>query len=159
MEIAKEATPEVNQNAPTTKFIREVRVNYRGPKRDSIVVREASNAVSFMRKVLPDNSREHFIALYLDGANQTVGYAVVFTGTANACVAHPREVFQIAVLLGAVSLIVGHTHPSGQPLPSKEDEKVTQIFKEAGQILGIKVYDHVVIGKDSHTSLAELGLL
>lgn len=163
METAKEPAQENHADqtkTPTpTKYVREVRVNYCGPKKAPTVVRMPFDIVKFARGVLPDNSREHVIAIYLDGAHQIIGYAVVATGTANACPVHPREVFQRAVLIGAVAVVIAHNHPTGQTEPSAEDEKITKTVKEAGEILGIKLLDHVIVTQASHSSFTEMGRL
>jgi len=107
----------------------------------------------FVRSILTDNSREHFVALYLDGAHQVTSYSIVSIGTANASMVHPREVFQRAILAGAVSIIIAHNHPSGVLTPSDEDHKVTQRLKDAGDILGIKLLDHIIISDHSQKSI------
>ena len=143
------------QPAPRTTFVREVRAMYRGPRRATTEVRSPSDAATFVRKVLPDNSREHVIAVYLDGSNQVIGYTVVATGTANSCVFHPREIFQGAILAGAVALIVSHNHPSGTTTPSQEDKGVTTRIKEAAKLLGVKFLDHIIVTDDAYHSLSE----
>jgi DNA repair protein RadC len=143
----------------TMKCIREVRVNYRGPKLDPRAVHASGDAVDFIRKILPDNSREHFIALFLDGAHQIISYAVTFTGTANSCPVHPREVYQRAILVGATALLVSHNHPSGTREPSEEDLRVTKSLKSAGELLGIKLLDHIIVASNSHYSFCEMGSL
>jgi DNA repair protein RadC len=132
-----------------TTFVREVSVNYRGRRRASIKIDGPESAAEFIRKVLPDNSREHFITLHLDGGHNIAAFSVTATGTANSCLSHPREVFQTAILVGAVSIIVGHNHPSGGTDPSVEDRRVTNRLKEAGSLLGIEVLDHVIVTEDS----------
>jgi DNA repair protein RadC len=157
MEIAQERTP--NIGSPKLTVLREIRVNYRRGKREQTVISNPSDAASLIRKVLPDNSREHFVAVYLDAAHQTIGYGVTFTGTANMCLLHPREVYQTAVLLGATGVLVAHNHPTGQTKPSQEDRDTTKALREAGRILGISLLDHVIVTDDSHYSFSEQGEL
>jgi DNA repair protein RadC len=152
-------SPETMPPETTTRYVREVIVNYRGRKKEAAKVSSATVASEWVRKIIPDNSREHLATLYLDGAHKIVGYAVVATGTANSCVVHPREIFQRAILLGAVALIMGHNHPSEGLSPSTEDERVTRLISEAGTLLGIRVLDHVIVNSDSHYSFAEMGRL
>jgi DNA repair protein RadC len=142
----------------SASYIREVTVNYRGPRRERLTIREAKTAADFIRKILPDNSREHFAALYLDAAHQVIGFAIVSTGTANTTLVHPREVFQRAVLLGAVALIVAHNHPSGGERPSDEDSRVTKVLKAAGEVLGIRLLDHIIVTEETFWSFAEKGM-
>ena len=137
----------------TDTFIREVRATYQPTSTQLFAIKGPDDVADFVRSILTDNSREHFVALYLDGANQVASYSIVSIGTANASMVHPREVFQRAILAGAVSIIIAHNHPSGVLTPSDEDHKVTQRLKEAGEIVGIKLLDHLII-----TDLACLSL-
>lgn len=77
----------------------------------------------------------------------------------SAALVHPREVFKAAILANAAALILVHNHPSGDPEPSAEDRAITERLKQAGELLGIRVLDHVVIGDDKFRSFAEEGLL
>jgi len=140
-------------------YVREVRLNYRGPKRlaDLDAIHEPEKAAVFMRRVLPDNVREHFLTLFLNGANCVIGYFVAATGTANFCHVGAREVFQAAVVGGAVAIIVGHNHPSGQAEPSPADADLTKRLSEAGALLGIHVLDHLVLGSEGYFSFRERG--
>lgn len=143
----------------TEKRVREVFVNYKGRKKESVVIDNPSTSARQIRNLLPDNSREHLVSLYLDAGNKVIGFAVVSTGIATCCLVGPREVFQRAVLLGAVAVVIGHNHPSGTPSPSSEDQNVTRVMKEAGKILGIKFLDHVIVTETGHYSFAETGNL
>ena len=129
-------------------LIREVSANYRKTGIHRFKISGPEDAARMVARVLPDNSREHLVSLYLDAAHQVIAYSVTATGTANSCPVHPREVFQIAFLVGAVAVIVAHNHPSGEATPSAEDEKVTRILIEAGELLFMKVLDHVIISDD-----------
>ena len=138
-------------------FIREVVVSYRGPRRTKTGIRCAGDAAAFIRRVLPDNAREHFVTLYLDAAHNIAGYSLTSTGTINSCQVHAREVFQNAILVGSVSILVGHNHPSGILTPSREDREVTTRIKAAGELLGIKCLDHVIVAEEGHFSFADEG--
>ena len=141
-------------------FVREVRINYHGPKRKLYkAIREAKGAAEIIRKLLPDNSREHFIALYLNGAHEVIAYRVVATGIANSCPIHPREIFQPAILSGAIAILVAHNHPSGQCEPSSEDRAVTKKLKDAGELLNIKLLDHIIVTDSAHYSFqSDMGI-
>lgn len=129
-----------------TTAVREVVIQYRGSRyTERTGLMGQTDAQAFLRKVMPDNSREHFIAVYLDGRHSVVGYSVL-TGVANACYVHPREVFQPAILLGAVAVLVSHNHPSGSSDPSNEDNELTKALKNASEILGLKFLDHIIMG-------------
>ena len=105
--------------------------------------------------VLLDNSREQFIALYLDAAHHVASYSIVSVGTANQATIHAREVFQRAILAGAIAIIVAHNHPSDNVEPSNDDIAVTNRLKDAGTLLGITLLDHVIVGATTCTSLRE----
>jgi DNA repair protein RadC len=163
MEIAEQAkndTGAPGDTRPVTMtYVREIAINYRGPRRPRAQITRAGDAAAYIRKVLPDNSREHFVSLYLDNGHRIAGFSITATGTANSCPVHPREVYQAAIALGAISVIVGHNHPSGCDSPSEEDQRVTNALKEAGAVLGINLLDHVIIGGTSFYSFAEHGVL
>ncbi len=84
----------------------------------------------------------------LNGKNDVLGFNVASTGSLTAALVHPREIFKPAILANAAALILVHNHPSGDPDPSPEDRAITSRLKEAGEIVGIRVLDHVVIGDD-----------
>lgn len=128
-----------------TVFIREAIIKYRGRGvRTEDPIREPFHAVAFARRVVRDEAREHFLAMYLDGRHRPVAHSVVSIGTATASLVHPREVFQAAVLTGSAAVIVLHNHPSGDPKPSTEDHDVTKRLARAGQILGVSLLDSIV---------------
>lgn len=97
--------------------------------------------------------QEHFVAIYLDSKGVILRVATIHIGTANASIVGIREIFREAVREGAVSLIVAHNHPSGDPEPSTEDIEVTAKIKEAGILLDIELLDHVIIGEKKFVSL------
>jgi DNA repair protein RadC len=104
--------------------------------------------------------REHFWALALNVRNQLLRTIEVSVGSLNASIVHPRELFKDAVRLSAASLIVVHNHPSGDPTPSGADIQLTRRLVKAGDVLGIEVLDHVIIGDGGeHASLRDLGLM
>jgi DNA repair protein RadC len=140
-------------------YLREISVKYSGPRRKLVGIRQSSDVKKFLDGILKNDAREHFFTLYLDGAHEVVGYATTSIGTANTAPVHPREVFQPAILAGAVSIIVSHNHPSGNSSPSSEDRVVTKMLREAGEILGIKLLDHVILGAETYYSFAEMGEL
>lgn len=140
------------------QFIREVALSYRipeGKRKEKSFISGPDRAADFIGRILPDNVREHFVALYLDGSHSVVAFRVVATGGARYCPVTPREVFQPAVLVGACAIVVAHNHPSESTTPSKEDEDVTTKLIEAGALLCIPVLDHIIIAGEAHVSLRE----
>ena len=102
---------------------------------------------------------EVFRVVHLNGKNRMLCVEEVARGTLTACLVHPREVFGTAVHLRAAGIIAVHNHPSGDPTPSMEDNKITTRLKEAGKILGIKLLDHIIVGQEDYYSFADDGLL
>lgn len=105
-------------------------------------------AASLVRTVfsgLPDDDRERLVVILLDTRNRYMGHHIVSVGTVNASLSHPRETFRTAILSGAVAILLAHNHPSGDPTPSEEDREITQRMVAAGEILGIRVLDSIVI--------------
>ena len=139
----------------TNHFIREVNVCYRKTKKQSDVIRRPEEIAKLFRSITVDNSREHFVAFYLDGASHVASYSIISIGTANSTVVSPREVFQRAVLIGAVSFIVAHNHPSGNLDPSREDLSLTQKLQEGGELLGIRLLDHIIVSNSAFLSMSE----
>ena len=113
----------------------------------------------FFHHELRDNRKELFLILLLDGKNRITRKVQVSEGSLNQSIVHPREVFAPAVRESAAAVIFIHNHPSGDPAPSREDREITRRLKEAGEILGIKVLDHIIIGDGSYYSFVESGLL
>lgn len=102
---------------------------------------------------------EKFYAILLNSANQAFRIVVVSQGTLNASVVHAREVFRIAIIESAASVILLHNHPSGNLEPSKEDIEITKKLVEAGKMIDIKVLDHIIIGGSGFTSFSKRGLI
>lgn len=105
------------------------------------------------------NAEEVFILITLNTKNIITGYFEVHRGTINTSLVHPREVFKRALLNNASNIMVAHNHPSGDPNPSKEDIQITERLKEAGNLLGINLIDHIIVGDDKYISLKEKGVL
>lgn len=107
---------------------------------------------------LQSEAKEHFITLHLDGKNRIVAMDRVSSGSLNQSIVHPREVFKTALLSSAAAIILIHNHPTGDPTPSVEDREVTRRLREIGDLLGIKVLDHIIIGS-TYYSFAENELM
>jgi DNA repair protein RadC len=103
--------------------------------------------------------KEVFKILLLNRANRLIKEVTISEGTLDANIVHPRDVFREALLEPAAGVILIHNHPSGNPAPSEEDLQVTKQLVEAGRLLGIKVYDHIIMAGESYRSLADDGLI
>ena len=107
---------------------------------------------------LMQETKEYFLSLHLDGKNRILCVDIVSIGSLNQSIVHPREVFKTALVSSAAAIILIHQHPSGDPKPSSEDISITRRLKESGELLGIKVLDHIIIGTD-YLSMLEAGLM
>jgi DNA repair protein RadC len=103
--------------------------------------------------------QERFIALLLDGRHRVLREEVVSQGTLTASLVHPREVFRPALRESAAALILVHNHPSGDPTPSAEDREITLRLVRAGDLLGVRVIDHVIVAERGFCSLKEEGAM
>lgn len=107
-----------------------------------------------------DADKEHFVVLCLNNKNRLNGFKVISTGSLTASLVHPREVYRAALGLCAAALVFCHNHPSGEPAPSPEDVDITRRLKEVGELMGIRVLDHVVIGAgNTYFSFSDRGML
>ncbi len=129
-------------------LIREVIVKYRRTKQKFFKISDAKDVAKFVRSKLPDNSREHFLCLYLSGSHEVISYSILSTGTANTAQIHPREIFQRAVLCGAISIVIAHNHPSGLVEPSRADHKITKRLKDALALIEVRVLDHIIVASE-----------
>ena len=103
--------------------------------------------------------REVFFCLHLDARNRLLSCEEVSKGTLSGSLVHPREVYKAAILRSANAIIVAHNHPSGDPTPSEDDLEITSRLSKAGNILGIEVLDHIIVGDGCYYSLREEGEL
>lgn len=108
---------------------------------------------------LQRETKEHFLVLHLDGKNRIICLDRVSTGSLNQSIVHPREVFKGALLSSAAAVVLVHNHPSGDPTPSTEDREITRRLREVGDLVGIKVLDHVIVGEGRYVSFSELGII
>jgi DNA repair protein RadC len=106
-------------------------------------------------KDIRESKKEHFVVFFLDTRNQQIKREIISIGTINASLVHPREVFEPAVKHLAVQVILAHNHPSGDLEPSEEDLDVHKRLSAAGEILGIEVLDHIIVGKTGFMSFKE----
>lgn len=111
------------------------------------VVTHGGEAAKLIRQFLGDPPEEHFVLMVLDSRRRVIGINEVSVGTLSASLVHPREVFRAAILLNGAAIIVAHNHPSGDCSPSAEDREVTRRIQRAGELLGIPLADHIVIGE------------
>jgi len=114
-------------------------------------------AFEYLQILLQDYEHEVFSALFLDSQHRVICFEELFRGTIDAASVYPREVVKKALEHNAAAVILVHNHPSGDPEPSDADRRITQRLKEALEIVDIRVIDHVIVGSEGYSSLAELG--
>lgn len=110
----------------------------------------AEDVFDLYHERLKDEKQEQFIVLALNNKNGIIKEEIISKGVIDSAIIDPREVFKPAIRSSAAKIILVHNHPSGDPLPSKEDQEVTRKLIESGELLGIKVLDHVIIGRDEY---------
>ncbi|MCG7849005.1 MAG: DNA repair protein RadC [ANME-2 cluster archaeon] len=116
-------------------------------------------AYRFLYPKLRELKKESFIALHLDTKNRLLREETVSVGSLNANIVHPREVFKTAIQESAAAIIVAHNHPSGDPTPSQNDIDITRKLVETGRVVGIELYDHIIVGDGRFLSLKEQNLM
>ncbi|MBN2652433.1 MAG: DNA repair protein RadC [Spirochaetales bacterium] len=116
---------------------------------------KAIGALSFIAR----KQEENFVLITLNGGNQIIKTRVIFKGTLNRSIVHPREIFALALQDRAAGIIVSHNHPSGNCAPSGEDINITKIIKDSSKIMGIQLIDHIIISENSYFSFIENELI
>jgi DNA repair protein RadC len=122
------------------------------------LVKTPEEVVSLVKGKLKDKKKEHFQVLLLDTRSKLIKISEVSVGSLDTSVVHPREVFKEAISASAASVIFVHNHPSGDPSPSEDDIKLTERLCQAGEVIGIDVLDHIIIGDNEYVSLKREGL-
>jgi len=123
------------------------------------VIRSPRDAASLVMEDLRYLQKEHFVVLFLNTKNHVIAKETLSMGSLNASLVHPREVFRSAIKRGSASIICIHNHPSGDPTPSREDIALTRRLAKAGELIGIELLDHLVIGDNRYVSLKEAGTI
>jgi len=125
--------------------------------RRGLVVRRPEDLHPLLRGELSGLDRERFLALFLDSRHRIQTVETVSIGSLNASLVHPREVFKTAIALSAAAVIVAHNHPSGNARPSHDDLDLTARLDRCGELLGVALLDHLVVGETEVTSIREYG--
>ncbi len=122
-------------------------------------IKNSKEAYENFSQYIARENQENLMVVYLDNQNKYIAHKVLFKGTLNASLVHPREVFKYALLENAASIIVMHNHPSGNTTPSASDDDTTRNLVETGAIMGIKVLDHLIVSCEGYYSYIEEGRL
>lgn len=118
-------------------------------------ITNSSLVFEYYKNKIGDKNQEYFYCLYLNTAKKVIKDKLLFIGTVNKSVVHPREIFKEAYLLSASGIICVHNHPAGSVFPSKEDINLTKKLVEIGELLGVKIIDHVIITNNNYYSFFE----
>lgn len=130
---------------------------YEKKEKNNLKINTSNKIYDLLKDELYDKKQEYFYAVYLDSKKNLISKKILFKGTLNKSIVHPREIFKNAYLCSASTIICVHNHPSGDPLPSKEDLLITNKLVEVGKIQGINVIDHIIIGNNNYYSFYENG--
>lgn len=122
---------------------------------NNVKITNASIVFDYYRNIFINKKQEYFYSIYLDSNKVVISEKLLFIGTLDYSLVHPREVFKEAISVSASSIICIHNHPSGNVIPSKNDFEITRRLIEIGDMLGIRVIDHVIIGIDKYYSFLE----
>lgn len=144
--------------AKASKIVAVIELSRRLSKGQELDWKDPRN-ISLVLAEYAHKKQEHLVVITLDGAGHFIAQRLVAVGTLTATMVHPREVYVEAITDRAASIIIAHNHPSGDPSPSPEDIYVTDVLSDAGTVLGIKLLDHIILGKSKYYSFAENGYL
>ncbi|RIN45069.1 RadC family protein [Staphylococcus simulans] len=126
-------------------------------QKEKVKINSPQDAADYFLSRMMHLTHEQFEVLFLNSKNIVIRHEVIFVGTLNSSVVHPREVFKAAIKWSSNAIIVVHNHPSGDVTPSKEDIHKTKRLQECGRVLGIELLDHIIIGDAKYLSLVEAG--
>lgn len=146
--MAQEALPLTTAPLVGVRLVQEQEFPYNGEP-----LRKGADVAAFVGSYLKDLDREAFMVIMLTSRNRVISANIVSLGTLDGAMVCPREVFKVAILQNAASVILVHNHPSGDPAPSEDDINITKRMVQAGQLLGIPVLDHVVVSRRGSVSL------
>jgi len=126
------------------------------PARPSPVrIKDSQTAYRLLESLFDGLDREHFMIVALDAKHSVIGINTVSIGSVTLSIVHPREVFKPLILMNASAVILAHNHPSGDPTPSQEDRALTRRLKDGGELFGITVLDHLILGEGRYYSFAD----
>ena len=123
------------------------------------VLGRPSESAAALMSVLQDEPSEVFVILCLTTKHRVIAYHEVSRGILDSTLVHPREVFRAAILANAAGIVAGHNHPSGDPTPSPDDIALTRRLAAAGEVLGVPLLDHIIVGDGRYYSFKEAGCL
>ena len=141
-------------NLYSCKLIKDASVSVPNRK-----ISTSEDTYSFIREYFDALDREHFGVLLLTTRHNVIGYHLCSVGTIEEAIVTPRECIKAALLCNATALILIHNHPSGEPTPSEQDKLITNKIKDAANLFGFTIIDHIIVGENSFFSFADEGML
>ncbi len=126
---------------------------------EKVKLKSPESIYLYLKDQLEMKTQEHLVALYLNTKGELIKKEILFVGSLNTSVIHPREIFKHAVINSAASIIICHNHPSGDPTPSQNDLDVTNIIHNNSLMMDIVLMDHIIIGRDRYFSFKEKGIM
>lgn len=148
VEQEQEKRKEIHLKAFSLKMVKELAIKYNAGIGRRVTGPKVIHDIAVEGLNIHEEPDEIFSILTLNTKNEVTAIFEVTRGTLNASIVHPRDVFKRAILQNANSIVLLHNHPSGDPAPSQEDKNITDRLKEAGNLLGVKVLDHVIVGDE-----------
>ncbi len=145
-----------------TKTTPEIKLKKKNGQVLAAKISTSTDAAQYFRAIFDSEQleiREQAMAIFLNSANNTIGYYLVSIGGITATLIDPRLIFRAAIESGATAIILAHNHPTGSLIVSDADKRITQKIKEGGNILDIRLLDHIILTSDSFTSMADEGLI
>ncbi len=139
---------------PVVRLVREGRTSKQHDE-----IRSPKDVVPVLQSMIGTATEERFIAIHLNTRHRPIAYHEVSRGSLSASIVHPREVFRTAIVNGASAILIGHNHPSGETTPSEDDLTITTRLVKVGELVGIPVLDHLIIGDGEPYSFRENGLI
>ncbi len=158
-EQVKENAPAERGRPKSIQVVKVTLVRDRENQYRTKLIEDERDAACVARDFLAGEDREVFLAMCLDRSGRINSINVVAVGSSEATIVHPREVFKPAILSNADNIILVHNHPSGSPAPSDNDKQITHRLSQCGELLGIKVRDHLIIGDGEYSSCGRSGAL
>ena len=141
-------------NFISLKIVKEKNVDYKGGS-----IYNAGDLFKLVKQIVGETDREYFLVFNMNNALEPCSIQICSIGSLTETIIHPREVFKASLLSNASKIFVAHTHPSGHVQPSMEDINVTKRLSEVGNLIGINLLDHIIVGGNSYYSFLENGLL
>jgi len=164
LDASPESLQEIKGIGPTNlfglKLVKAVAERYmKRQYEQKVIISNSEELYRYLNFLIQDRSRESFVVIFLDAKNKVIDSEILFIGSLTSTNVYPREVIRAALRYQAASLLFAHNHPSGDPKPSYEDNKITKSLIFACRLMGINVHEHLIVGSHSYFSFADHGII